>query len=151
MSSAKRLAASEEAQRLLEMYGGASGLPACLTLISSQFAVIQTRSQLLLTLSTLTLTITGFSGPKIAESGAFERGAMVVGIALVLASTVAILLGGLRVQWVTQISGPSPQETLTSILEYRNNKTALYRFEMLLIVLGLSSYVSSVIAYLLHW
>lgn len=142
----KRLDAAREAERLLELHGG--GMAACLQVVTAQFAVIQTRSQLLLTLSTLTLTITGFSGPKIAESGVFARGAMVVGIALVLASTVVILLGGLRVQWVTQIAEADPQSTLTTILKYRNQKTALYQVEMALIVLGLSSYVASVIAYL---
>lgn len=59
----------EEAGWLLKLHGGGdAALPACLKTASDQFTVIQTRSQLLLTLSTLTFTITGFSGPKIAEA-----------------------------------------------------------------------------------
>lgn len=131
---------------MLEMRGS---LAVCLDLLSAQFTVIQTRSQLLLTLSTLTLTITGFSGPQIARSGLFARCALCTGLALVLLSTLVILLGSLRVRWVTQVEGPSPQATLATVLEYRNWKTRLYAVEMLLIVIGLACYVASELAYLL--
>ena len=141
---------AEEADWLLRLHGsGNSALPACLKVVSDQFAVIQSRSQLLLTLSTLTFTITGFSGPQIARSGLFARNAIVLGLVFVLLSTIEILLGSLRVQWVTQTVGDDPHEVLCRVLTYRNQKTQLYRAELMLLVVGLAIYVSSVITYLL--
>lgn len=140
-----KLSAEEEAAQLLEMRGS---LTACLDLLSQQFNIIQTRSQLLLTLSTLTLTITGFSGPQIARAGAFARLALCIGLALVLLSTLVILLGSLRVRWVTQVRADTPERTLVAMVEYRNWKTRLYALEMALIVIGLACYVASELAYL---
>ena len=142
--------ADDEADWMMSMHGGGSGaLPACLNVVSHQFGVIQSRAQLMLTLSTLTLTITGFSGPQIAQSGMFARNAIIVGLAFVLLSTVLILMGSLRVQWGTQVTGATPRVVLVKVLHNRNRRTQLYRAELLMIVIGLGSYVSSVIAYLL--
>lgn len=134
---------------MLEMRGGAAGVAACLDVVSQQLTVIQTRSQLLLTLSTLTLTITGFSGPQIARTNAFAQGCIVAGIALVLLSTVLILLSSLNVKWVTQFRAADAESTLAAIIEYRNRKTSFYFWELSLIVVGLGSYVASLITYLL--
>ena len=136
-----------ESQRLLEMYRG--DVAACVTFIRHHFDVLQARSQLLLTVGTLALTITGFSGPRIAESGPFARMSMAVGIVFVLGAMVMLLLGGLRIQWISQLLGDDARASLVRILEYRNRKTRLYFVELTLLVLGLASYVSSVVSYLL--
>src|SRR5436189_5733077 len=93
-----KLSEREEAAHMLEMRGGAAGVAACLDLVSQQLTVIQTRSQLLLTLSTLTLTITGFSGPQIARTSTFAQICIVFCIGLVLFSTILILLSSLNVK-----------------------------------------------------
>lgn len=72
-----------------------------------------------------------------------------MGLFFVLLATIVILLGSLRVQWVTRTGGTGAHEVLCKVLTYRNQKTRLYRIELLLLVVGLSSYASSVIAYLL--
>lgn len=145
----RKLDEREEAAHMLAMRGGATGLAPCLDLISQQLTVIQTRSQLLLTLSTLTLTITGFSGPQIARTDAFARAAIVLGISCVLLSTVLILLSSLRVKWVTQFAARDAEQTVTEVLRYRNFKTSCYVWELALIVLGLASYVASLVTFLL--
>jgi hypothetical protein len=139
--------ARAEAQTLLALHGGPERLAACLEVVSRQFATIQSRTQLLLTLATITLTITGFSGPKIAESGVFARLSLSIGLGFVLAA-VLILLSTLRIRWLTQFSGPDALGTLTDILEYRNRKTSWYLFELALLAVGLGLYVAAVIAYL---
>ncbi len=111
--------------------------------------MIQARSQLLLTICTLALTITGFSGPRIAQTNMFARYSMVCGIVFVLAAMLLLIVGGLRIRWITQMVGDSPHATLTVILAYRNRKTCLYLLEVFLLVIGLSSYVTSVITFLL--
>ena len=104
---------------------------------------------LLALVGTLALTITGFSGPRIAESGMFARISMAIGIVFVLVAMVILLLGGLRIRWISQLVGEDARLSLVRILQYRNKKTTLYFFELTLLVLGLASYVASVVSFLL--
>jgi hypothetical protein len=145
----RTLSPAEEAERLLRWHGGPGGMPQCLQAINLQFQVIQGRSQLLLTLSTLTLTITGFSGPKIAQTNDLARWSIALGLVFVLVSTLLVLIGTLRINWMTQLADDDEQRTLEAILAYRNRKTALYRWELLLLVIGLACYVTSVVTYLI--
>lgn len=135
-----------EARQLLSVQGE-MGLKGAINVLMQQFQVLQTRAQIMLTLTTLTLTITGFSGPKIAAAGSFPRFAMVLGILFVLASTLMILGGSLSIQWVTQFKGENDQTLVTNILSYRNRKTRLFFAELCLLVAGLACYVASVVAY----
>jgi hypothetical protein len=149
MEKSTRISAEAEATRLFGMYGGTDRLARSMEFLRHHFDVIQARSQLLLTLATIALTITGFSGPKIAETGPFARYAMTVGIAFVLAAIALLLLGGLRIQWTSQLMGEDPIQTLIRIIRYRDKKTRLYFWELTLLVIGLTSYVASVASYLL--
>lgn len=108
---------------------------------------MQTRSHLLLTLATIILTITGFSGPKIASCGLFARSSMAIGIILVLIA-VAILLTTMRIRWLTQFIDEDPLAVLTAIITYRNQKTRAYMAYLVLITIGLTCYVAAVVAYL---
>jgi hypothetical protein len=140
----------DEARQILILFSGPESFVRCLEFIRHHFDVIQARSQLLLTLSTLALTITGFSGVKIAQTNMFARYTMATGIVFVLAAMVILLLGGLRIRWTTQFLGDPPEETLVRIIRYRNLKTRLYFWELTLLVIGLGSYVASVVTYLLY-
>lgn len=140
--------AEAEAQTLLALQGE-RGLKGATDTLMQQFMVLQTRAQIMLTITTLTLTITGFSGPKIAASGAFARNAMVAGILATLISTLMILGGSLRIRWVTQFRGSDDLDLITRVIHYRNGKTNLFFAEICFLIVGLASYVSSVIAYFL--
>ncbi len=135
-----------EAQQLLAQQGE-RGIQGAIDTLMQQFQVLQTRAQIMLTITTLALTITGFSGPKIAAAGLFARTSMVLGILLVLASTLLILGGSLRIQWVTQFKADDDHSLVVSILRYRNAKTKLFFAEICLLVAGLACYVGSVVAY----
>ena len=148
MNTEKVINPDEEAAYLLGLYDGK--LSSCLEFLKQHFNVIQARSQLLLTICTLALTITGFSGPQIVQTNLFARYTMVLGIVFVLATMVTLLLGGLRIRWVTQMVADTPQETLSSIILYRNRKARLYFVELSLLVIGLTSYVASVVTFLLY-
>ena len=52
--------------------------------------------------------------------------------------------------WTTQIIGADARETLSRIISYRNQKTRLYFLELSLLVIGLTSYVASVVTYLME-
>ncbi len=144
----KVIGPAEEAKYLLGLYDGK--LSSCLEFLKQHFNVIQARSQLLLTICTLALTITGFSGPQIVQTNLFARYSMVLGIVFVLAAMLILLLGGLRIRWVSQMIVETPQATLSSIIRYRNRKTRLYFAELSLLVIGLTSYVASVVTFLLY-
>lgn len=135
-----------EARQLLAQQGE-RGITGAIDTLMQQFQVLQTRAQIMLTITTLALTITGFSGPKIAAAGLYARTSMVLGILLVLASTLLILGGSLRIQWVTQFKADDDQSLVVSVLRYRNAKTKLFFAEICLLVAGLACYVSSVVAY----
>jgi hypothetical protein len=139
----------EEARMILEMMGGSGTLGKTMEFLRHHFDVIQARSQLLLTLSTLALTITGFSGPKIAQTNLFARYSMAFGIVFVLLGMILLLLGGLRIRWTTQLFDETPEKTVERIIRYRNSKTRLYFVELTLLVIGLAAYVSSVVTYLM--
>ncbi len=98
----KVIGPAEEAKYLLGLYDGK--LSSCLEFLKQHFNVIQARSQLLLTICTLALTITGFSGPQIVQTNLFARYSMVLGIVFVLAAMLILLLGGLRIRWVSQMT-----------------------------------------------
>lgn len=138
----------DEARQLLAVQGE-GGLKGATAILMQQFTVLQTRAQMMLTITTLTLTITGFSGPKIAASGVFARMTMVAGILATLASTLLILGGSLRIRWVTQFKGSSDLDLVTRVMRYRNEKTRLFFTEICLLVTGLSFYVTSVVSYFL--
>ncbi|HRI82462.1 MAG: hypothetical protein RLZZ129_1192 [Verrucomicrobiota bacterium] len=146
LSPAFHDSAEAEARQLLA-HQGARGLQGAIDMLMQQFQVLQTRAQIMLTITTLALTITGFSGPKIAAAGVFARASMALGILLVLISTLLILGGSLRIQWVTRFKAADDHALITSILRYRNRKTRLFFAEICFLVAGLACYVASVIAY----
>jgi hypothetical protein len=149
MKQRRLLQPDEEARQVLAMLGGPDSLGRTMEFLRHHFDVIQARSQLLLTLSTLALTITGFSGPKIAQTNAFARYSMAIGITFVLLGMVILLLGGLRIRWTTQFFEQSAEATVARIIRYRNAKTRLYFVELTLLVIGLAAYVSAVVTYLI--
>ena len=137
----------DEARELFALHGGGrEALARAVELLSRQFLVIQNRSQLLLTLATITLTITGFSGPKMAESGVLARVGLVAGLIFVLLAVV-LLLANLRIRWLTHFIGPDPQRSLVAALRYRNAKTRWYLAQIVLLMIGLGCYVGAIVAY----
>ena len=140
--------ATSEAHSMLQTHGGDTGLADCLKVISQQFVVLQTRSQLLLTLATIVLTITGFSGPRIAASGMFARASMAIGLLLTLIAVLMLLLN-LRIRWLTQFQGRDAQAILTDIIAYREGKRRAYLWIITILMVGLACYVAAVIAFLI--
>ena len=137
------MAAQDEATHILALYDG--DMARCIDLLSSQFGVLQARSQLLLTLATITLTITGFSGPRIAEASAVSRWGLVAGLILVLLSLVLILVGTLRIRWMSQFV--TDVDSLAEAIRYRDRKTRAYLVQLSLLVVGLAAYVLAVVAF----
>jgi hypothetical protein len=143
----KELSPSEELKHLKLVYGETSPAGVYNSLVSA-FSIIQTRGQILLSLATICLTITGFSGPKIAESNSLSRYSIAIGLTFVLISIVMVLSGPMRIKWVTQLYIENLDKTMEELINRRNVKTKQYHQAMILLGIGLSFYVLSVVSFL---
>lgn len=111
------------------------------------FNALQTRAQL--SLATLTLTITGFSDPRIAAAGTFRLYALIAGLILMLVSDLLIPWRGLRVRWLTQFRGQTEEDLLVTLIDYRDTKTRSFCWQIGLLGGGLEAYVAGVVSYFL--
>lgn len=137
----------EELQYLLEIHGE-DNYSKVFDVLVKQFDVLQARAQLLLGLVTICLTITGFSGPRIAESSFFSKLSIVYGLIFVLASAVMILIGPLQLRWGTRRCADTIHDSLVLLIDRRNSRTSKYHLASAFLVIGLTGYVGSVIGFL---
>lgn len=68
------------------------------------FDVLQARSAMLLSLISLCLTISGFSGHRIAAAGTLPSVLLAVGMGLALLSAILLLTGPMQLRWATRRS-----------------------------------------------
>ena len=142
----KKLTPEEEVEFLKEIHG--KEYSRLFDIVKESFVLLQMRSQMLLGLATICLTITGFSGPKMAQSNSFSRFFIGFGLSFVLASIIAMVAGPLRLQWITSWKADTLDETLVQNIQWRNYKTRLYRIATALLIIGLTGYLLSLIFYL---
>ena len=144
----RNLTSAEELAFLKEIYGSTSAEEIFANLRDS-FNVLQARAQLLLSLIAICLTITGFSGRQIAASGLLARIFIGSGALAVLVAAVILFTGPLLVQWITASRAETLDTTLIQLIERRNQRTARYHAAVICLLIGLTGYVLSIVAYLL--
>ncbi|MCP4202340.1 MAG: hypothetical protein GY769_10440 [bacterium] len=132
---------------LLEIHGK-KNYSKVFDVLVKQFDVLQSRAQLLLGLVTISLTITGFSGPKIAASSTFSKVSISYGLAFILVSAVLMLMGPLQLRWGTHRCKDTISDSLIHLIIRRNERTRKYHVASALLIVGLTGYVGSVIGYL---
>ncbi len=142
----RKLTAAEEADFIKELHGGDYG--AVFRDLRESYALLQARSQMLLGLATICLTITGFSGPRMAQSNPVSRFFIAFGLVFVLASVTAVVAGPLRLRWITSWRGETLDETLVANLHRRDSKTRIYRLSNVLLLTGLTGYLLSLFFFL---
>ncbi len=114
--------------------------------VISYFTVLQARSAMLLSLISLCLTISGFSGHRIADAGPASALLLALGMALSVVSAIFLLTGPLQLRWATRRCSPDGFDaTLRELLLLRDLRTRRYHLSVLLLVLGLSAYIGAVI------
>ncbi len=138
--------AREELDHLEEVYGDQKNR--LMEVIKDNLQILQTRSQTVLGLCTICLTITGFSGPRIAESGKTAAASVVSGLFFVVLSTLFIVIGPLRLQWITRVWKDDWRETAVMLLERRNRRTRLFTVSTACLIIGMSSYMTGLALYL---
>jgi hypothetical protein len=136
-----------EAARLLAFFGDPV---AAYQTVEGQLQILVVRTQVLLSLSGIVITVTGFSGTTMARSGPPGPLLIVLGLAAVLASAVAAVVGVLRLTWLSQRITDDAGETLARGLALRDAKVRHLRTAMLLFVTGFALYCAAIANMLLR-
>lgn len=134
--------ASDEARNILELCGG-DRLRA-FEMVQAQLGVLVLRTQVMLSLSGIVITVTGFSGRAVAQTGLLARASIVSGLFLVLAAAGVAVWGVLRLRWMTQELGPDTLAVLSRAIAIRDRKARFLTIALGLFVTGFSLYCLAV-------
>jgi lysylphosphatidylglycerol synthetase-like protein (DUF2156 family) len=130
--------ARDEAERIYKLAG--SDTLRAYEMVERQLAVLVLRTQVMLSLSGIVITVTGFSGRAIAETSDLARWSIASGIMIVLLSAAAAIWGVLRLQWLTQTIDEDTVAMLTRGIEIRDAKSRFLRAALVLFICGFSLY-----------
>ena len=137
----------QEATRILALAEG-NGYRA-FEMLERQLSVLVMRTQVMLSLSGIVITVTGFSGRAIAQTSELARLSISAGIFVVLAAAVVAITGVLRLHWLTQEISADPLTTLVRSIAIRNEKSRSLRWSLLLFTVGVSLYCFAIAQLLL--
>lgn len=143
----RKLTPRDELAYVLEIYD--QQMDKALEHVLHAYEILQARAQMLLSLVAICLTVTGFSGPAIARSGAFCRYSIVFGMLLIVGSALLMLAGPLQLRWATQWRTDTVRESMENLIGRRNRRTEKYHMAMALLGLGLFFYCLSLMVYML--
>lgn len=118
--------------------------------VVGHFNLLQARAGLLLSLVTICLTISGFSGHRIAAAGWLPALLLALGLLLAVISAAMLFSGPLQLRWATRHACDGGLDaTLMAMLALRNVRTRRYRQATVLLLTGLTCYMGSVILFVL--
>src|SRR6185437_4001984 len=131
-------AARTEAEQILKLSRGDE--QRAYDMVERQLSVLVLRTQVMLSLSGIVITVTGFSGRAIAETSNLARVSIASGIMIVLLSAAAAIWGVLRLQWLTQTIDDDVLAMLVRGIEIRDAKSRFLRVALILFICGFSLY-----------
>jgi hypothetical protein len=138
MSQDMNSAKSHEVQTVLKLCGG--DLREALKIYEQQLNVLQSRAQVLMSLAGVVLTITGFSGQRIAGTSQFAQVCVIAGLGVVLLSAIWIWKKVLGIRWMTSDLTGEPEKILFRIIQRRDAKTNAYAIGGFILCLGFVIY-----------
>ena len=115
-----------------------------LEIIERQLFVLYSRAQLLVSLAGVVITVTGFSGRRIAGTSTPAQLCIICGLATVLGSVIWVYMRVMRITWSTTELCEDPVECLVILIERRNNKTRAFILGGYVFFIGLALYCLSV-------
>ena len=151
----------EEARFLMSTRGGFSNAQ---DLIGRQLDTITNRSSNILSLVAVVLTITGFSGPKMAQTSVLAKVMMGMGLCFCTLAASVVMVGSFQVRWATQIacwarnkavkSGERDGNylevmSLAETIRYRNRKHLMFNIELTMLIIGLVGYLGAFLLFLI--
>jgi len=137
----------EEARAILDLCDGVK--LRAFEKVEAQLAVLVLRTQVMLSLSGIVITVTGFSGRAIAETSPLARLCIVGGLFLVLGAAAFAVWGVLRLKWLTQALSADTLETLRTAIAMRNRKSSFLRTALALFIAGFTLYCTAIAQLLL--
>ncbi len=139
---------SEEIDRILKLTN--SDTERAFGLVERQLSVLVLRTQVMLSLSGIVITVTGFSGRAIAQTNELARTLVSAGILIVLAAAATAIGGVLRLKWLTQELGEDLRQTLDRMLQVRDEKSRFLSAALVLFIIGFSCYCIAIAQMLMH-
>ena len=133
---------SSEAQGILDLCDG-DGLKA-FQMVQGQLATLVNRLQSILGLSSIVITVTGFSGRTVAQTSPIAKVTVVSGLVLVLIAAAVGMGGVLRLRWSTQELGGTALESIARVIRIRDRKERFMTTALVLFVLGFAVYCFAV-------
>jgi len=133
----------DEARRLVALFAGRPD--ALIGFLSTQLGVLKTQSQMLMGLSGLVVTVTGFSGHNMVRGGWASATAMMVGIALVLVGVATTLRVSARLRWVTNDLEDDLVATALTVIRRRDAQAGMLAVAGGFVGTGLGAYLVSVV------
>jgi hypothetical protein len=136
-----------EAEKILKLVGEPR---LAYEMVERQLAVIVMRTQVMLSLSGIVITVTGFSGRAVAQVSLLARTLITAGMFVVLSAAAVAIIGVFRVRWLTQAISDDPLETIQRGLAIRNQKSRYLMISLILWVVGFTLYCGAVAQLLMH-
>jgi hypothetical protein len=127
-----------EVQRILKLAEGNAAK--AFDLVEKQLSVLVLRTQVMLSLSGIVITVTGFSGRTIAQTSELARNLVASGIVIVLGAAAVAIGGVLRLRWLTQEMTDDTEATLMRMLDMRDQKSRYLNTALVLFVAGFACY-----------
>ncbi|MEQ1729586.1 MAG: hypothetical protein ABL982_14535 [Vicinamibacterales bacterium] len=118
-------------------------------LVQGQLSVLVLRTQVMLSLSGIVITVTGFSGRTIAQTSELARNLVASGILIVLGAAGVAIGGVLRLKWLTQQMTEDTEQTLVSMLDLRDQKARYLNVALLTFLVGFACYCVAIALMLL--
>jgi hypothetical protein len=140
-------AADDEVRRIIKLTQGDAAK--AYELVQSQLSVLVLRTQVMLSLSGIVITVTGFSGRAIAQTSELARVLVAAGIVVVLLAAAVAIGGVLRLRWLTQELTDDTEQTLVRMLGVRDAKSRFLSAALVLFVLGFACYCVAIALMLL--
>lgn len=137
---------SDEARAILDLCEGSKFK--AFSVVEGQLAVLVQRAQVVLSLSGIVITVTGFSGRAISETSLLARVGIVSGLFLVLFAAAAAVWGVLRLSWFTQTLQDDILTTLRAGIALRDRKSRSLRVALALFIAGFTLYCTAIAEYL---
>lgn len=133
---------STEAQSILDLCEG-DRLKA-FQMVQGQLGTLVMRLQAILGLSSIVITVTGFSGRTVAQTSAVAKVTVVAGLLLVLVAAAVGMGGVLRLRWSTQELGGSALDSIARVIRIRDRKERFMTTALVLFVIGFAMYCFAV-------
>lgn len=136
------MAVADEVKRIMALTKGDPR--AAFDLVQSQLSVLVLRTQVMLSLSGIVITVTGFSGRTIAQTSEVARLLVAAGIVIVLLAAAVVIGGVLRLRWLTQELTDDVEQTLVRMLAIRDAKSRYLGAALVIFVIGFACYCVSI-------